>query len=44
MATDYPYTGGISRWEEIAEGLAIVGVEALESPFTFRPASTRRSG
>lgn len=37
MSTDYPYTGRLSRWEEIAEGLAIVGVQALESPFTFNP-------
>jgi ferredoxin-NADP reductase len=37
MSTDYPNTGRLSRWEEIAEGLAIVGVEALESPFTFNP-------
>ena len=35
MATDYPYNGRISRWEEIAEGLAIVGVEALDEPFAF---------
>ena len=35
MSTDYPYTGRLSRWEEIAEGLAIVGVQALESPFPF---------
>src|SRR5438034_875650 len=25
MSTDYPYTGRLSRWEELAEGLAIVG-------------------
>ena len=35
MATDYPYNGRISRWEEIADGLAIVGVEALDEPFAF---------
>jgi ferredoxin/flavodoxin---NADP+ reductase len=37
MATEYPYNGRISRWEEIAEGLAIVGVEALDAPFAFEP-------
>lgn len=37
MAQDYPYNGRISRWEEIAEGLAIVGVQALETPFAFEP-------
>lgn len=37
MSTDYPYNGRLSRWEEIAEGLAIVGVQALESPFAFIP-------
>jgi ferredoxin--NADP+ reductase len=37
MSTDYPYTGRLSRWEEIAEGLAIVGVQALENPFPFNP-------
>jgi len=37
MSTDYPYTGRLSRWEEIAEGLAIVGVQALENPFPFSP-------
>jgi len=37
MSTDYPYNGRLSRWEEIAEGLAIVGVEALETPFPFNP-------
>lgn len=37
MSTDYPYTGRLSRWEEIAEGLAIVGVQALEAPFPFQP-------
>jgi ferredoxin--NADP+ reductase len=37
MSTDYPYTGRLSRWEEIAEGLAIVGVQALENPFAFNP-------
>ncbi|MDP9467230.1 MAG: FAD-binding oxidoreductase [Chloroflexota bacterium] len=37
MSTDYPYNGRLSRWDEIAEGLAIVGVEALEAPFPFNP-------
>jgi ferredoxin--NADP+ reductase len=37
MSTDYPYNGRLSRWEEIAEGLAIIGVEALEAPFPFQP-------
>ena len=37
MSTDYPYTGRLSRWDEIAEGLAIVGVQALENPFPFMP-------
>ena len=37
MTQDYPYNGRLSRWEEIAPGLAIVGVQALESPFDFQP-------
>jgi ferredoxin/flavodoxin---NADP+ reductase len=37
MADDYPYNGRLSRWEEIAPGLAIVGVQALEEPFGFEP-------
>lgn len=37
MSTDYPYTGRLSRWEEVADGLAIVGVQALEAPFPFQP-------
>ena len=37
MTEEYPYTGRLSRWEEIAEGLAIVGVQALENPFPFNP-------
>ncbi|MEX0710262.1 MAG: FAD-binding oxidoreductase [Chloroflexota bacterium] len=37
MSTDYPYNGRLSRWEEIVEGLAIVGVQALEAPFPFTP-------
>ena len=35
MSQDYPYNGRLSRWEEVAPGLAIVGVEALEEPFPF---------
>jgi ferredoxin/flavodoxin---NADP+ reductase len=35
MTTEYPYNGRLSRWEEVAPGLAIVGVQALESPFEF---------
>lgn len=37
MSTDYPYNGRLSRWEEIAEGLAILGVQALETQFPFNP-------
>ena len=37
MSTDYPFPGHLSRWEEIAEGLAIVAVEAPEMPFPFQP-------
>ena len=37
MAENYPYNGRLSRWEEIASGLAIVGVQALEEPFPFEP-------
>ncbi len=37
MSEEYPYNGRLSRWEEIAPGLAIVGVEALEQPFPFQP-------
>ena len=35
MSEEYPYNGRLSRWEEIADGLAIVGVQALEDPFPF---------
>jgi ferredoxin/flavodoxin---NADP+ reductase len=35
MADDYPYNGRLSRWEEVAPGLAIVGVQALDEPFSF---------
>ena len=37
MSENYPYNGRLSRWEEITEGLAIVGVQALEEPFPFQP-------
>jgi NAD(P)H-flavin reductase len=37
MSIEYPYPGRLSRWEEIAEGLAIVGVQAPEPPFPFQP-------
>jgi len=34
---EYDYNGRLSRWEEVAPGLAIVGVQALEEPFPFEP-------
>lgn len=37
MSEPYPYNGRLSRWDEVADGLAIVGVQALESPFPFEP-------
>ncbi len=37
MAQEYPYNGRLSRWEEITPGLAIVGVQALETSFPFEP-------
>jgi ferredoxin--NADP+ reductase len=37
MAEEYPYNGRISRWEEVSQGLAIVGVEANGEPFPFQP-------
>lgn len=37
MSQDYPYNGRLSRWEEVAPGLVIVGVQAVESPFPFEP-------
>ena len=37
MAADYPYNGRLSMWEEIAPGLAIVGVQALGEPFPLEP-------
>lgn len=35
MSEEYPYNGRLSRWEEIAPGLAIVGVQSMEQPFPF---------
>ena len=37
MTAEYPYNGRLSRWEQVAQGLAIVGVQALEEPFPFAP-------
>ena len=37
MSQEYPYNGRLSRWEEIAPGLAIVGVQAIDEPFPFEP-------
>jgi ferredoxin--NADP+ reductase len=37
VSQDFPYNGRISRWDEVAPGLVIVGVEAVESPFPFEP-------
>ena len=37
MGQEYPYNGQLSRWDEVAEGLAIVGVSAGETPFPFTP-------
>lgn len=37
MSEEYPYNGRLSRWEEIADGLAIVGVQAVDEPFPFAP-------
>ncbi|HET9417328.1 MAG TPA: FAD-binding oxidoreductase [Candidatus Limnocylindria bacterium] len=37
MSQEYPYNGRLSRWEEIAPGLAIVGVQANDEPFPFEP-------
>jgi NAD(P)H-flavin reductase len=37
MTEEYPYNGRLSRWEEVAPGLAIVGVQALEAEFPFAP-------
>jgi ferredoxin-NADP reductase len=37
MTQEYAYNGRLSRWDEVAPGLAIVGVQALEDPFPFEP-------
>jgi ferredoxin-NADP reductase len=37
MSQEYPYNARLSRWEEIAPGLAIVGVQANDEPFPFEP-------
>ena len=37
MAEAYPYNGRLTRWQEIVDGLAIVGVTALTDPFPFIP-------
>ena len=37
MSEEYPYNARLSRWDEVAEGLVIVGVQALEEPFAFEP-------
>jgi ferredoxin/flavodoxin---NADP+ reductase len=37
VSEEYPYNGRLSRWEEPIEGLAVVGVQALEQPFGFEP-------
>lgn len=37
MSDEYPYNGRLSRWEEVAPGLAIVGVQANDQPFPFEP-------
>jgi len=37
VSESYPYNGRLSRWEEIADGLVVVGVEALQDPFPFAP-------
>jgi ferredoxin/flavodoxin---NADP+ reductase len=37
VSQDYPYNGRLSRWDEVADGLVIVGVEAAEGAFPFEP-------
>jgi NAD(P)H-flavin reductase len=36
VSEEYPYNGRLSRWEEVAPGLAIVGVET-DQRFSFEP-------
>ncbi len=44
MTAEYPYNGRLSRWEEIAPGLAIVGVQALEESVSIRARPVRDAG
>ncbi|MGH2427516.1 MAG: FAD-binding oxidoreductase [Candidatus Limnocylindria bacterium] len=37
MSEEYPYNARLSRWDEVAPGLAIVGVRPNEEPFAFAP-------
>lgn len=37
MSEENPYNARLSRWEEIAEGLVIIGVEPMQEPFRFEP-------
>ncbi len=37
MSEEYPYNGRLSRWQEVTDGLAIVGVQAADQPFSFQP-------
>jgi ferredoxin-NADP reductase len=37
MGQEYPYNGRLSRWDEVADGLAIVGISANDAPFPFMP-------
>ena len=37
MTQEYPYNARLSRWDEIAPGLAIVAVQSLDEPFPFAP-------
>jgi ferredoxin/flavodoxin---NADP+ reductase len=37
MSEEYPYNGRLSRWVEVADGLAIVGVQKLDGTFSFEP-------
>ena len=37
MGQEYPYNGRLSRWDEVAEGLVIVGISATDAPFPFTP-------
>jgi ferredoxin/flavodoxin---NADP+ reductase len=36
-AQEYPYNGRVIRWDEVAPGLAIVGVASNDEPFPFEP-------